>query len=129
MKFGYTILYVPDVTRAVEFYEQAFGLQRRFIGDTYGEMDTGATILSFASNDQARSNLPYDFQRNSPTEPPAGFEIAFITENVSATYQQAVAAGATPVAAPKDKPWGQTVAYVRDPDGVLVEICTEIASG
>jgi lactoylglutathione lyase len=30
------------------------------------------------------------------------------------------------VAEPKTKPWGQTVAYVRDPDGVLVEIGSEM---
>ena len=26
--------------------------------------------------------------------------------------------------APVTKPWGQTVAYVRDGDGVLVELCS-----
>jgi hypothetical protein len=26
----------------------------------------------------------------------------------------------------KQKPWGQTVGYVRDPDGFLVEICSPI---
>jgi YD repeat-containing protein len=25
---------------------------------------------------------------------------------------------------PKTKPWGQVVAYVRDKDGFLIEICT-----
>jgi hypothetical protein len=28
------------------------------------------------------------------------------------------------VSPPEKKPWGQTVSYVRDDDGVLVEICT-----
>jgi hypothetical protein len=35
-----------------------------------------------------------------------------------------VAAGALPAAEPVRKPWGQTVAYVRDLDGFLVELCT-----
>jgi len=35
-----------------------------------------------------------------------------------------VAAGATPMAAPVAKPWGQLVSYVRCPDGTLVELCT-----
>ena len=30
MKFAHTILYVPDVVRAIEFYERAFGFQRGF---------------------------------------------------------------------------------------------------
>ena len=39
MKFGYTIVYVPDVTKSVEFFEQAFGLARRFVHESgdYGE--------------------------------------------------------------------------------------------
>ena len=40
MKFGYTIVYVPDVLASVEFFERAFGLKRRFVHESgYGEMD------------------------------------------------------------------------------------------
>ena len=39
----------------------------------------------------------------------------------------ALAAGATAVRPPTRKPWGQSVSYVRDPDGVLVELCTSMA--
>jgi len=38
--------------------------------------------------------------------------------------ERAVAAGATLLNPPKTKPWGQTVASVRCPDGTLVELCT-----
>ena len=31
MRFGYTILYVEDVARAIDFYERALGLTRRFL--------------------------------------------------------------------------------------------------
>ncbi len=37
---------------------------------------------------------------------------------------RALEAGFTPFVEPRVMPWGQTVAYVRDPDGVLVELCT-----
>jgi hypothetical protein len=37
-----------------------------------------------------------------------------------------VAARATLVLKPKKKPWGQIVAYVRDLDGNLVELCTAV---
>ena len=30
------------------------------------------------------------------------------------------------IAAPTTKPWGQTVSYVRCPDGTLVELCTPV---
>ena len=43
-----------------------------------------------------------------------------------AAFARAVAAGATPLKEPVTKPWGQTVAYVRDLDGFLVELCSPI---
>ena len=41
-------------------------------------------------------------------------------------FERAVKAGAALLKAPASKPWGQ-VAYVRCPDGRLVELCTAIA--
>lgn len=126
MNFAYTILYVADIAGAVNFYEAAFGLKRRFIaeGGQYAEMETGATALAFAANELAESGLPQGFRPNTPTQPPAGIEIAFTTDDVAAAFSRAVEAGAIPVAEPKTKPWGQQVAYVRDKEGVLVEICS-----
>lgn len=126
MKFGYTILYVKDVPRSVAFYEDAFGLGRRFVHEAgmYAEMDSGSTTLAFAANGLAKSNLPCGFEENRPSQPPAGFEIAFITDDVAAAYQRALAAGATAVTAPTAKPWGQIVAFVRDKDGIVVELCS-----
>jgi lactoylglutathione lyase len=84
MKFGYTLLYVPDVLKSVEFYERAFSLARRFVADPaqYAEMETGATTLGFVHRDLARSNLPGGFRENLPGDPPAGIEIAFLTPDV-----------------------------------------------
>jgi lactoylglutathione lyase len=128
MKFGYTIAYVRDVGKTVEFWERAFGLKRRFVGENneYGEMETGETTLAFASNELGESNLPGGFRKNDPSGSPAGMEITLIAEDVEGAFRSALEAGATEVAEPKTKPWGQTVAYVRDPDGVLVEIGSEM---
>jgi lactoylglutathione lyase len=130
MRFGYTILYVEDVLRAIDFYERAFGLVRRFVSDdaTYGEMETGDTTLSFASHTLVSGFLPAGYRRNDPAEPPAGVEIGFVTDDVPAAWDAALAAGAIVVSPPTTKPWGQTVAYVRDLEGMLVEICTPVAS-
>jgi len=126
VKLGYVIIYVKDVPRAIAFYEDAFGLSRKFVHEAgmYAEMDTGATTLAFVAYGVARSNLPCGFRENHPEEPPAGFEIAMVTEDVPAAYQRALAAGATEVTPPTLKPWGQTVAFVRDRDGVVVELCS-----
>ena len=55
---------------------------------------------------------------------PLGIEIGLVTPDVPAAFARAVAAGATALQPPQAKPWGQTVAYVRCPDGSLVELCT-----
>ena len=123
MRFGYTILYVRDVAASVEFYERAFGLGRRLLHESgrYAELETGATALAFASHELAAENVPglpaADGDR-------AGFEVCFVTEDVEAGYSRSVEAGAAPVSEPVSKTWGQAVAYVRDPDGVLVEIAS-----
>ncbi len=129
MQFAYTILYVPDVARAVDFYKTAFGVPSRFVSEEgqYAELETGATALAFAANELAKSHVPGGFQEASAQRPPAAFEVSFTTENVAGAFAQALAAGATPVAKPESMPWGQTVAYVRDLNGVLVALCTPMA--
>ena len=126
VKFAYTILYVQDVNRSVTFYETAFGFARKFISpdNHYGELLAGETTLSFASISLAGSNLRDGFMESSLANKPFGIEIGFTTDNVEETLNNALAAGATLVEKPKTKPWGQTVSYVRDTDGFLVEICT-----
>lgn len=125
MRFGYTILYVRDVAASVAFYEQAFGLARRFVHDsgTYAEMETGATTLAFASEGLAEAN-GLAIRSNTLRDPAAGFELGLVSEDPAAGYARAIAAGATAVVPVKEKPWGQKVGYVRDLDGCLVEICS-----
>jgi uncharacterized glyoxalase superfamily protein PhnB len=127
---GYTIFYVDDVRSTLGFYQSAFGLRERFVtpeGD-YGELDTGATTLSFASSNLAGANLSAagGFTPLDPAAPPPGVSITLITDDVAGHLEAALEAGARPYVDPVDKPWGQTVAYVRDPNGALVEIATPV---
>jgi len=126
MQFAYTIVYVADVAASLDFFERAFGLRRRFLHESggYGELDTGATALAFAQHDTARGNLGQDYVAADASPQPLGVEIGLACADVPAAYARATAAGATALHAPVTKPWGQTVAYVRCPDGTLVELCT-----
>lgn len=123
MQFDYTIIYVQDVAATVAFYEAAFGLSRRFVHESgdYAELETGSTALAFLSRRMVTE------LGKSPGRASAGapcFEIAFTTADVAAGVSRAVAAGAVLVQAPREMPWGQTIAYVSDPNEVLVELCT-----
>jgi catechol 2,3-dioxygenase-like lactoylglutathione lyase family enzyme len=129
MKLGYTIAYVPDVKRTVEFWERAFGLERKFIdeGGQYAELNTGEVALAFVAHRYIRQTLPGGFRPAQNDEAPPPFEVALITDDVPGALDRAVSAGAHRVMSPTKKPWGQTVAYVRDCDGNLVELCTPMS--
>ena len=128
VKFGYTILYVEDVEKSIAFYENAFGFLRKFVTpeNDYGELITGETTISFASKKLAAQNLKDGFIESNPEDKPFAIEIGFITDNVDELVQKATSFGAIMVKEPTQKPWGQIVAYLRDLDGFLIEICTEV---
>ena len=129
IRFGYTIVYVPDVPATLDFYTRAFGFEQGFVAPdgSYGELVTGETTLSLASEGLGDSHFVEGFTRHSPTSPPLGVELAFVTGDVDATIRSALDAGARMLVPAEVKPWGQTVGWVRDPNGVLIEICTPIS--
>lgn len=128
MKLGYTIAYVADVPASLAFFENAFGLTRRFLheGGDYGELETGPTTLAFASLELGRANFDGGVLAASESSRPLGMEIALLTDDVPAAHARAVDAGAVELKAPQVKPWGQTVSWVRCPAGILVELCTPV---
>jgi lactoylglutathione lyase len=128
MRFGYTILYVDDVASTLDFYGRAFGLATRYMHESgsYGELETGATALAFVSHTLLRQigKTPQAPALDKPTG-----EIALVTDDVAAAVKRAIDAGAKLVQEPTAMPWGQTIAYVGDLNGFLVEICTPVSHG
>ena len=127
MNFRYTIVYVQDVHCSLDFYEKALGLTRGFVHEAgdYGEALTGDTKLAFASKvliEQTGKGVG----EADPKKPV--FEIAFETDDVERAYDHALANGANAVKAPMEMPWGQTVSFVSDPDGILIEICSPVTN-
>lgn len=123
---GYVIHYVQDVNKTLLFYKNAFGFEIRFMSpdEDYGELITGSTTLAFAQHQLAASNLNQAYVATNIQSPPPGIEIGVVCQDVESFVQRALEHGATLETAAKTKPWGQVVAYVRDPDGLLVEICS-----
>lgn len=128
MKFAYTILYVENVIETITFYENAFGFQRKFITpeSDYGELISGETTIAFASVTLGNSNFKKGFDQSKSTNKPFGIELAFTTENIQEDFSRALKAGAAEYEPLIEKPWGQTVGYLRDNNGFLIEICTPI---
>lgn len=128
IKYGYTILYVEDVEMTLAFYIKAFGFTQKFITPEkdYGELETGGTTLAFASYSIAEYNGINIEKPNSKNLLP--FQITFVADDIKSAWKQAVEAGAEIIKEPTQKPWGQTVGYLKDINGFLVEVCTKVNS-
>ncbi len=124
VKFSHVIFYIKDMNRTISFYQKAFGIGLRFLDESgvYAELETGDVKLAFVLENIANSNLPSGYYKNDPAKLPAGCEIVFTTDDVQSTFNNALKVGAIKVTDPEKKPWGQTIAYVLDPEGVLIEI-------
>lgn len=128
MKLAWVIRYVPDAGATADFYGRAFGLATRFdAGGDFIAMETGSTVLAFAREGFV-GGMGLDFAPTRPDARPPAEEIAFEVEDVPAAHARALAAGGVEVKAPAEKPWGQVVSYLRDPNGALVELCTAVAT-
>lgn len=129
MHLGYVIIYVSDVNQVLDFYHAAFDfpVRLRYEEDgkvDYGELETGHAILGFASYELGEANINGKFIRSSLKDLPFGQELAFVTDDVQGAFQKSITAGAESISAPIQKPWGQTVAYVRGIEGTLIELCS-----
>ncbi|WP_114569963.1 VOC family protein [Exiguobacterium flavidum] len=121
MKYGYTILYVEDADRTKHFYRDLLGLSIRAEHGSYVEFETGSTVLAFNTRAEAKGIVPYDLPEGPARQT---LELGFVTDQVDGTYDRLIEDGVESVLAPTDKPWGQRVAYVLDPDGHLIELCS-----
>lgn len=127
LRYGSTVLFVEEVPKVLAFYEAAFGFQTAFYDEAYefGELEAGGLRLGVGSHRTGERMMPGAYRRPTSGHP-EGVEIAFFTEEVAGAYARAVEAGAVPVAEPREMEWGQTVAYVRAPEGTVIGLCSPL---
>jgi PhnB protein len=112
---------VRGAAAAIDFYARAFGAQELFRvpqpGDTiaHAQLKVGSTV--FFLSDEVPAAL------DSYQSPAALGSTTFVgylhVADADAAFSQAIAAGATPLHAPADQPWGSREGLVRDPFGHL----------
>ncbi len=128
IQYAYTILYVKDIPRTIEFYNKAFGFEQKFLTpeNDYGEIISGNTTIAFANIELGNSNFKKGFLESNLNEKPFGIELAFTTSEVEKVMESAIKNGAVLLEETVTKPWGQQVGYLRDLNGFIIEICTPI---
>lgn len=121
----YVVLFVEDLERALEFYGTTLGLQVRHRAEGYAELAVDGPRFALLE----RRRVPEIVGLQEGVRPPSGAhegEIAFLVEDVDAVYSELRASGARFVCPPTDRPWGQRSAYLKDPDGHLIEIAQDL---
>lgn len=124
----YVVLVVADLDRAVRFYADVLGLPLGHRSGPYAQFSTGVTRISLYERTAMATTLGVE-RLDAPAPGAPGFELGFKVADIGAAYDELVAAGADPVTPPRDRPWGQRTAYVRDPDGHLIELVDDPSGG
>ena len=119
----YIILIVDDLNRALDFYTQVLGLKPGHRSGDYAQLNTGVTRIGFYTRPAMEKVVGFRLEAASQAAP--GFELGFKVPDVDAAYAEVLAGGASPVTEPTTRSWGQRTAYVRDPDGYLIELAED----
>jgi uncharacterized protein len=122
-KIAMVTLGVNDIATSLAFYRDKLG----FPTHNYTE---GDDMIMFRLDGSWLGLYPRDKLAEDATvaEKGSGFRGITLSHNVGSKaeadrlYQQAVAAGATPVKTPQDVFWGGYSGYFADPDGHLWEV-------
>ena len=122
MKFKYTGIRVRNLKRSVEFYTKTMGM----IQTLKGTMHAGGVFVQLRDKDSEQTlELNYyplgkkyceDYVEGSELD-----HLAFWCKDVREEYNKTLEGGATSAVEPWDES-GYTLAFVRDPDGVWIEL-------
>jgi catechol 2,3-dioxygenase-like lactoylglutathione lyase family enzyme len=118
---GAMTLYVPDLNRTRAFYEQAFGLEARDLGDEV--MFRFGDIVVFLHG-TAEATPPPGVVREQGLN--GGGQFAIIVEDVDAVHAELADRGIEVLSGPQDRPWGMRTVTFADPAGHIWEIAQEI---
>ena len=102
---------VHDPAKLVQFLKQAFGAEGDFSAAAPSVMKIGDSIVMVSAV--------------GPRDPTVAFLYLYV-DDVDATYACALEAGATSLEAPRDTPYGDRRAMVKDPSGNDWQIATPL---
>lgn len=122
----YLVLIVRELDPAVRFYSEVLGLELQHRSGNYAQLRAGTTRLGLYTRGAMEETLGQRLLAASPDAP--AFELGFKVPDVDAAFEELVRLGVRPVASPTTRPRGQRTAYVRDPDGNLVELAQDLPS-
>jgi lactoylglutathione lyase len=122
MKFFYTGIRVRDLERSIKFYTETMGMKQTHRGTM---VDGGIYVHLKSQDSEQRLELNfYPLGKKYCEEYVGGSELdhlAFWCENVLDSYKKVLAGGGISAVEPWDE-GTETLAFVKDPDGVWIEL-------
>ncbi len=109
-------LFTNDVQRLAQFYERLLGVPPAARSTSMAVFQIGTLQLLLHQKDP-----PGPQYASGPGDPPNEDHVALAVAQVDALYVTLGQHGVTVDFAPSDYPWGRS-AYLRDPDGRLIEL-------
>jgi uncharacterized glyoxalase superfamily protein PhnB len=119
MKFSGICLITEDILRLVQFYELLSGGHAEG-GDVHAELSFAGVQLAFFTRAGMEIMAPGCMDGAGTGSFTLGFEVP----DVDAECARLVSAGVQVVKPPADHPWGCRSAWLRDPDGNIVDLIT-----
>ena len=100
---------VRDLERAVEFYENVLGLQKKYQFSTYAGFDCGGVEIGLVPGRTT------EVQENAPC-------VDLLVRDVDEAYQTLCERGVRFLKEPHDTVWGGRIALFTDPDGNVLQL-------
>jgi catechol 2,3-dioxygenase-like lactoylglutathione lyase family enzyme len=122
-EIGAITLFVPDLARATEFYQEAFGLQA-----DCPDPDTAMFKFKNVCVFLHKAAAPQDLVPEVMAEAQKGAgQFAIIVADVDAVCSELTARGVEVITGPADRPWGMRTVTFADPAGHIWEIAQGLA--
>jgi lactoylglutathione lyase len=112
----FPIISTPDLEGALRFYRDLLGATVSY------EFPGPDGKPAYVGLELGEAHLGIGRDPDAPSEPSARFSLWVYADDCDAAVERLRAAGVEIAEEPVDRPWGERVARVRDPDGNLVLI-------
>lgn len=110
-------LLVKDFEKSLNFYKDILGLKLKSQEGKFANFELEGTELAIFQKDEATVMFPGKYMTRG-----GGVVLGFQVENLEKVCQDLKDRGVEIFEGPKTTPWGQKVAYFKDPDGNIWEI-------
>lgn len=111
-------LLVEDFEKSLKFYKDILGLKvKSQEGNQFAGFDLEGTEMAIFQKDGATAMFPKKFMGTG-----GGVNIGFQVEDINQACKELKSKGVKIFEGPKTTPWGQKVAYFKDPDKNIWEV-------